>query len=476
MPSEEAILEVLYGAYIFCLIYLVGVSVLYVILALAASVEAALRNRQSRAEDFETLATSRFTIPVSVIAPAYNEDVLIVASVRSLLAIEYPELEVIVVNDGSTDRTLDLLKREFDLEPRLVFFRRLLPSGQVRAIYRSKKEPRLVVVDKENGGKADALNCGINLSRYRYICCVDADTFYDRKALLKAMRLALKDPARVIAVTSPVAISSQPEARQRADWGEKAIDRKPFIDFQYMDYLRAFLNNRLAWSRYGFMLCVTGVFSIWRRDVVQELGGFSTRFTCEDVELTFRAHHHFRKARKPYQILSLPDVVGSTEGPTRLRSLIAQRSRWQRTILESIWAYRQMFLNPRYGSVGLVGMPYYVIYEGLAPLVEFVSVLVLAVAWWLDVIAWQEFVLFIGIVAFANGILTNVAVLLQDRTSRSYGVGSLAGLIFLGALEFLVYRPIIFVARWKGWIGFLRHDRAWHKFARNSRAGGRAAS
>src|SRR3989304_2256229 len=145
-------------------------------------------------------------------------------------------------------------------------------------------------------------------------------------------------------------------------------------------------------------------------------------------------------------------------------------------MLESIWAYRQMFLNPRYGSVGLVGMPYYVIYEGLAPLVEFVSVLVLAVAWWVGVIAWQEFVLFIGIVAFANGILTNVAVLLQDRTSRSYGVGSLAGLISLGALEFLVYRPSIFVARWRGWVGFLRHDRAWHKFATKSLGGGGAAS
>lgn len=469
MPSNDALLAFVHWAYLGCLVYLIGAALVYLALALVAGVQAAIRSRQSRAEDFETLARSRFTIPVSVIVPAYNEEVIILACVRSLLALDYPEHEVVVVNDGSTDRSLDLLRQEYSLEPRQVFFRRLLPSREVRAIHRSKKEPRLVVVDKENGGKADALNCGVNLSRYRYVCCVDADTCYDRDALLKGMRLALKDPARVVGVTSPVAIGSQPEARRRNGVGEKVIDRRPLVDFQYLDFLRSFLNNRLAWSRYKFMLCVAGVFSIWRRDVIQELGGFSPKFTCEDLEFTFRAHRHFRDAKKPYEILSMPDIVGSSEGPTRIRSLISQRSRWQRTILETIWAYRHMFANPRYGRVGLVGMPYYVVYEGLAPFVELLSLLVLGLAWWLDVIGWREFLLFLATQVLANAVMTNAAILVQDMSARSYSLGSLASLIFLGAVEFLIYRPLHLAARWKGVLGFLRGDKAWYKFERNHR-------
>ena len=303
MPSEATLEVFVYWGYLGCLAYLVGATLLYLSLAMVAGVQTLIRNRQERAEDFDAIAGYRFTIPVSVIAPAYNEEVIILATVRSLLEFEYPEHEVVVVNDGSTDRTLDLLKGEFGLEPRQVFFRRVLPSREVRGIYRSKKEPRLVVIDKENGGKADAMNCGVNLSRYRYVCCVDADTFYAPEALLKTMRLAQKDPARVIGITSPVAVGSQPEARRMNGSGQVVIDRRPLVDFQYLDFLRSFLNNRLAWSRFKVMLCVAGVFSVWRRDVVQELGGFSPDFTCEDLEFTFRVHRHFLRSKEPYQVL-----------------------------------------------------------------------------------------------------------------------------------------------------------------------------
>ncbi len=472
MPPPASLVALVYWGYLGCLVYLVGATLLYLSLALVAGVQALIRNREERAEDFDVIAASRFTIPVSVIAPAYNEEVIILAAVRSLLELEYPEHEVVVVNDGSTDRTLDLLKEEFELEPRQVFFRRVLPCREIRSIYRSKKEPRLVVVDKENVGKADAMNCGVNLSRYRYVCCVDADTFYAPDALLKTMRLAQKDPARVIGITSPVAVGSQPEARLMNGSGQMVIDRRPLVDFQYLDFLRSFLNNRLAWSRLKIMLCVACVFSVWRRDVVQELGGFSPDFTCEDLEFTFRVHRHFLHSKKPYQVLCMPDIVGASEGPTRVGPLISQRARWQRTILEAIWAYRRLFANPRYGAVGLLGMPYYVFYEGLAPFMEFLSLLVVGLAWWLGVIGWPGFFLFLGAQVFANGILTNAGVLLQDIGSRSYSLSSLGELVLLGSIEFLVYRPLILLARWQGIIEFVRGDKSWYKFERNSRERG----
>lgn len=358
MPSDAALYEWLRIAIFACFVYLLSNYAIFFVLAVVGVVENGLRHLQSRAEDFDTLSLSRFTIPVSVLVPAYDEASVIAGSVESLLAIDYPEFEVIVVNDGSGDDTLERLKTHFDLEPRQVFYRRILVTGGIRAVYRSRREPRLLVVDKENGGKADALNCAVNFARYRYLCCVDADSFYEQGALLQAMRLALKDPARVVGVTSPVAISSHPERWHDADVGKQHIDPRPLASFQHLDHLRSFLNNRVAWSRWKFMLCNSGAFAIWRRDVVVELGGFARNFSCEDIEMTFRVHQRYLAEKRPYEILCMPEVVAVTEAPDKVRNLIRQRARWQRVISETLWSYRRMLFNPRYKTVGLMGMPY----------------------------------------------------------------------------------------------------------------------
>ena len=329
-----------------------------------ATRENRLRAREARLEDFDTLLTSPFTIPVSIIAPAFNEEVGIYGSVRSLLALDYPEYEVIVVNDGSRDGTLTELAKDFDLEVVEAKAKPSLSASAIRGVYRSRSYPRLTVIDKVNGGKADALNCGINFARFRYICCVDTDTVYYQTALLKGMRLIVQDPATVVGVTSQVALSRHPE---RTAVSDRRIDRHPLIAYQTFDYLRAFVAARLAWSAGNYMLCSVGAFAIWRRDVVLELQGFSRSFTCEDIEFTFRVHRHFRKTGTPYRVHSLTDPVGVTEGPQSIRSLVSQRARWQRVIAETVWSYRGMLCNPRYGTVGCVGMPYYVTAEVLAP-------------------------------------------------------------------------------------------------------------
>jgi poly-beta-1,6-N-acetyl-D-glucosamine synthase len=452
-----------------CLGYLALIYASYFGLTVTGLVENTVRRRESAAQDYDGLAASRFTIPVSIILAAFNEESAISATVRSLLELDYPEFEVIVVSDGSTDGTIERLTEDFGLVPVEVFFRRLLETEEVRCTYRSVDHPQLVVLDKGNGGKADALNAGLNVARYRYVCGVDADTVFSPDALLKGMRLVMPDPATVIGVTSHLTIALDPSETMAAPRGQRRVPTRHFVVYQHLDYLRAFFNNRLAWSRLNFMLCAVGAFQIWRRDVLEEVGGYARGFTCEDIELTFRVHERYLREGTPYKILCLPDNVGTTEGPDSVRKLISQRERWQRVIAESVWHYRRMLFNPRYKTVGLLGMPFYLFSEVLAPVFELAALVSLVAAVALGVFDWQTFALTVGVIAFANGTLTAVAIFADDVQSRLYRLRDVARLLALAPLDLFVYRPILVWARLKGTWRFLRRDKGWYKFERNVR-------
>ena len=464
-----------------CLIYLISVFVFLLVMFIGSAVEHALRVRQARFEDYDRLAGSAFTIPVSVLLPAYNEEPVILSVVESLLENRYPNFEVIAINDGSEDRTLDVLRERYKLERREVFYRRRFKTEPVIGIYRSRVEPRLTVVDKVNGGgKADALNAGFNLARYRYVCVVDADTVYTPDALLYAMRPALSDPQLVVGVSCPFSVSGDPAAEvlvRRSPQGEggpresggRRIDGHPLTNFQLLEILRAFVNNRLAWARWNFMLCSAGAFSIWRRDLVDELGGFSRSFTCEDIEFTFRVHERLRREGRPYRVVVLPESVGATEGPDTLGRLISQRARWQRVIVETVWHYRRMLFNPRYGTVGLVGVPYYLLVEVASPIFQVLGFVAIPLAWWAGVFDVVELLLLLVAVALVNGTLTSLALFLDDRATRDYRLGDLVRLMALSVLELFVYRPVMLYAHLKGLVDFLRGDKRWNKFERNGR-------
>ena len=251
-----------------------------------------------------------------------------------------------------------------DLVPVEEMSRDVVETEPILAYYRSEREPRLLVIDKANGGKADALNAALNHARYRYVCGVDADMVFARDALSRAMRTLSRDPATIVGLTSYVEIAEDPSRALVGGVEYDIPESKPLVAYQTLDYLRAFFNNRIAWSRLDFMLCAIGAFQVWRRDLLDELGGWARGFTCEDIELTFRVHKVLRERRVPYRVVCIPDRVGVTEGPNTVRKLVAQRERWQRVILETWWAYRHMCFRRRYGSVGLLGMPFYLPLRG----------------------------------------------------------------------------------------------------------------
>lgn len=446
-----------------------GFFVAFLLCTLVLALLYALRRHQQQAiESVTPVLQSQLSIPVSIVAAALNEEKVIVSALRSLLQQEYPEFEVILVDDGSSDGSIAVLREAFGLVPSDIRTKANLPAGEVLAVYRSRSEPRLTVVSKVNrGSKADALNCGLNFAAYRYVCCVDGDTIYSAGALFDAMSLVLKNPAEIVGVTSYFGTSRTPE-RRRED-GFRAVDRDWLSVLQNIDLMRSFLVNRLAFSAVGAMMCSPGAFAIWRKDLFAELGGFDPGFSCEDIEFTYRVHEHFRRSGRPYQIAALPKLIAMTEGPDRVGALIRQRARWQRVLLESVWAYRRMSFNPRYGTVGFVGMPYNILFEALSPPIQALSLLLLLSMIPLGILNTSAAAALLTAAALVTATPSMLAILIDNRQHRDYRLGDILILSGYSLVDFFLFKPIILVAGLKGSIDFLKGKKSWDKFERNRR-------
>ncbi|MEN2981835.1 MAG: glycosyltransferase [Thermus sp.] len=395
-------------------------------------------------------------LPVSILVPTYNEEKTIAASVRSFLSLHYPEFEVIVVADGPKDRTLEVLKEAFRLVEVDLVFRRVLPSKPIRALYRSLTHPNLLVVDKENGGKADALNAGLNLARYPLFCAVDADSLLDAQALLRASRLFLEDD-RVLAVGGTIRPLNGAVVRE----GVVEALRLPrgFLEkMQIIEYARAFFMGRAGWSAMGALLIISGAFGLFRRGEVLRLGGYRTDTVGEDMELVVRLHRRAREEGREYRILYTPDPICYTEVPPDWATLRRQRNRWHRGLWEVLWHHRAMLFNPRYGRLGFLAMPYFLLFEALAPVVEILGYLLLPVFYFLGFFH-REFALLFFLLALGYGVLLSqlavgMETLLLKRYPRFSDRLVLLGLAFLEALG---YRQLLALER------FLATFQVWRK-------------
>jgi cellulose synthase/poly-beta-1,6-N-acetylglucosamine synthase-like glycosyltransferase len=319
-----------------------------------------------------------FYKPVSILVPAHNEEGSIVASVRSMLGLHHPQFEVVVAQDGSTDRTLEALVEAFSLVEVPLVYRKAIETKPVRRILRSVRYPNLIVVDKENGGKSDAVNAALNVARYPLVCAVDADSLLNAEALLRASRAFVEDD-RVVAVGGTVRPLNGAVLRG-GTVRELRVPKRWLERFQILEYARGFFTGRAAWSKFGALLIISGAFGVFRRDVVLEAGGMWTGTVTEDMEIVVRLHRMSFGKRLPYRVLFTPDPICWTEVPSDLGSLMRQRNRWHRGLWETLWRHRSMVLRPRYGSVGLLGLPYFWLFEGLGPVVEMLGYVTLVIS------------------------------------------------------------------------------------------------
>ena len=422
---------------------------------------AALRRHanRARAADIAHVLTSGAP-PITLIAPAYNEEATCVEATTALLSLVYPEYEVLVVNDGSKDGTVQRMIEAFDLEPSPRAPTAELPTARVRETYRSRRRPNLWVIDKENGGKADALNAGINYCGTELFCAMDADTLLERDALARVVRPFLED-ARTMAAGGIIRIVN--DSKVRLGIVEQVrLPHSRIARFQVLEYLRAFLAGRVGWDVLDAMLIISGAFGLFRRSLAVELGGYATDTVGEDMELVVRMHRYCREKKIPYRVTFIPDPVAWTECPESLRVLGRQRDRWQRGLMQVLWRHRVMLLNPKYGRVGMLAFPYFFFLEGWGPLVELAGYLSFAVALVLGLWSPLYALAFFAIAFVFGAALSLAAIGLEELSFRRYERSrDLARLLLVAVLEPLGYRQLSTWWRVKGVISALRGVQGW---------------
>lgn len=404
--------------------------------------------------------------PIALLAPAYNEAMTIAESVRSLLSLHYPSFEVIVVNDGSRDETLQVLIDMFELRPIQRHYELAIDHAPIRGVYGARHQPRLIVVDKENGGKADALNAGINVSRAPIFCSMDADSLLEPDALLRAVRPFVEDPERTVAVGGTVRIANGCTI-SHGRVVEVRPPRNLLALLQTVEYLRAFLMARLAWSRINALTIISGAFGLFRRARVIEAGGYTHGTVGEDMELVVKLHRLMRDKGLPYRIAFVPEPVCWTEAPEDLRVLGRQRARWHRGALETFERHSDVLIKPRYGRLAVVGFGYILLVDVLGPIVELLGYLLIPMFWAAGVLSTEYLLAFLA-VSFAFGVVISVGALaLEESELRRFPrARDLVLLTAVAVLENFGYRQLNNLWRLRGVWQYLRRSQSWGTMTR----------
>jgi len=418
--------------------------------------------REAKTLPLDEVLSSPLTPGVSVLVPAYNEAAGIVVSVRSLLDLRYPRHEVVVVNDGSTDDTLQRLIDAFELEPVRKALRQDVACAPVKQVYGSRRYPNLWVVDKENGGgKADAINGCLVAASHEYVCAIDADAVLEPDALLQVARPILDDPEVVVATGGIVRVINGCVLRD-GRVVEVGLPKSNLAAVQVLEYFRAFLVGRVGWSSVNALLIISGAFGLFRRSLVEEIGGWDQEMIGEDIELVVRMHRRMHELDQPYRIEFVPDPVCWTEVPETLRVLSRQRRRWQRGLGQTLWVHKKLILNPRFGTLGLVAVPYFLFFEFLSPIIELLGPPFVIVAFLLGRLSFTFFVAFL-VVAVLLGFLLSIAALALEEINfrRHQRSRELARLVLLAAFENVGYRQINAFWRFVAYFDLMRGRSGW---------------
>lgn len=453
------------------LIFVITITIILAYLILAVFSAFTLRDylRKNSFVDYNTILSCPFLPSISIMAPAYNEGKTIVENVRALLSLYYPDFEVIVINDGSKDDTLQKLISEYELELTDHFFEYAIPTQDVRGIYKSRIRSfsKLVVIDKMNGGKADSLNAGINISKKDLFVAIDVDSIIESDAMLKMVKPFLEQTEeKVIAVGGVIRVVNDcvVEGGQIAQIN---LPKKFLPRVQVLEYTRSFLMGRMAWSRLDGLLLISGALGLFDRQVVIDAGGYYSNTVGEDMEIVVRMRRFMVESGKPYRVAYIPDPLCWTEVPESLRILGRQRNRWTRGMIDTLNIHKRIFFNPKYKKFGLLGYPYWFLMEWLVHIIEAVGLFYFFLLIIFGGINWQFFLwafLFIYTFAVAMSVW---AILFEEMTYHKYERRrDVLILLFTAFLEPIFFHPLILFWAIRGNIDYLAGNKSWGEMVR----------
>ena len=458
MDFENTFRIVLIGLEYFFLIFSILIISSYVILAYFSSRETKTYLKKNNFVEYKDLLSSKISPSISIIAPAFNESLNIVENVRSLLSIHYVNYNVIIVNDGSKDDSLEKLIAAYSLIKVDYFIHNKIETQPLRkGVFKSKNPAfdKLIVIDKENGGKADALNFGINISQSKYLACIDVDCLLLEDSLQRMVKPFLDtNDKKVIASGGVIRIANSCKIENgkliEINFPKKWIERA-----QVLEYLRSFLLGRMAWARLNGLLVISGAFGMFDREIAIKVGGYDTNTVGEDMEIIVRMRRYMEETKQKYKVAYIPDPLCWTEAPDNYKIFISQRNRWTRGTIETLKIHKKIGLNPKYGILGMLSFPYWFIFERLAPIVEVAGIVYFVLLVVFREINWS-FVLGIFLIAYLFSLIFSfVAIFSEELTYRQYkkkGIGLILVLTII--LEPLILHPFVLYAAIKGNIDY----------------------
>lgn len=449
----------------FCMAFTILLSIIYIVQLAISFVKVRKNNRAKQSNDYGRYVSSENLLPISLLIPAYNEEENIVSNIKSLMKMDYPQFEIIVINDGSTDKTHERIIESFGLYKIETAIKTSIPTKEVHGIYYNIEYPNLIYVEKENGGKSDALNAGINISSYPLFACLDADSRIEPDALLKLSIEFLKNTDTIVA-GGLVRIANGFKIRDGRVSGfsmpEKMIER-----FQIVEYFRSFLSGRVSWGATNSMLIVSGAYGVFKKQAVIEVGGYKTNTIGEDMEIVVRLHRYMRAHRRKYKIIFCEDSVCWTQGPMSVADIRSQRRRWQIGLFDTLISHKSLFLNPRYGSVGLMAIPYNWVFELLGAVVEVLGYFIIPFSLVMGELNIFFFVVYFLLAVLLGVILSLGSLILEQYTRKSVmSAKQCLSLSLYALLENFGYRQMITLFRLEGIFKYRKLRKTWGKIKR----------
>ena len=422
--------------------------------------------RKARLMDMKMYSQSNNIIPFSILVPAYNEEKTIVENTRSLLALNYSVYEIVIINDGSTDATFEIVRDAFNLKPTNYPLRSKLPTAKIRGVYFNPDLP-LLLIDKENGGKADALNAGINISQYPYFASLDADSLLDSDALIR-IALAFMEYKYTIAVGGVVRVANGCSVKD-GKIAESAMPKKSIERFQVIEYLRAFLIGRVGWGHFNSLMIVSGAFGAFHKESALKVGGYTVDTIGEDMEIVLKLHKYMREKKYQYKINFLPDPICWTQVPTTAKDLFKQRCRWQVGLIDALNRNGRMLLSPKFGYLGMISMPYYVLCEMMGPVAEILGIISIPLAYYLGVLNFEFFVMYL-LMSLVFGIIISIgALMVEEYTFNKYPkLSDIVVLSMYSVLENFSYRLLTMLFRLIATVRYKKYKHSWGKAQRNA--------